>query len=66
MEIGKRIKDLRNEKNYSQEDLAKLLKVRRTAISRWELAQNEPDLNTVVNLAKIFDVTTDYLLGLEN
>lgn len=66
MEIGKRIRELRNEKNYSQEDLAKLLKVRRTAISRWELAQNEPDLTTVVELAKIFDVTADYLLGLEN
>lgn len=47
-----------------QKDLAKLLNVRNTTVSAWETGDNEPDLKTLAQIAKIFAVTTDYLLGL--
>jgi transcriptional regulator with XRE-family HTH domain len=64
--IGAKIKELRLSNNLSQKDLAKELDVFFTAISKWELDQREPNLSTVVKLAKLFNVTTDYLLGLED
>lgn len=66
MNIGKMIRELRESKGLSQTQLAKELNVRQTAISRWELSENEPDIKTIISLAKFFDVTTDYLLGLED
>ena len=66
MSIGTVIRELRKETNISQSDLAKALNVRQTAISRWELCENEPDIKTIIALAKHFNVTADYLLGLED
>ena len=50
----------------SQEELADAAGVSRQAVSKWESEQSTPDLDKVVILSEIFDVTTDYLLkGIE-
>lgn len=66
MNIGNKIKELRLSKNIDQKTLAKKLNVQQSAISKWELNKNEPDIKSIIALAKFFDVTTDYLLGLED
>lgn len=66
MEIGERLKDLRKSKNLLQKDLASLLTVRNTTVSAWEKGDNEPDIKTIKQLAVFFNVTSDYLIGLEN
>lgn len=65
MKIGNIIKELRKEKNMSQTDLAKLLFLSQDTISLWERDKSLPDVNSVVEMSKIFQVTTDYILGLE-
>lgn len=54
------------EMNMSRNDLANFLKVNPRTISYWELGQRECNLEQLCNLALIFKVSTDYLLGLEN
>lgn len=63
--IMKNLKDLRKNRNLTQEDLAKELFTNNQSISNWETGLSEPDINTLIRLAKFFNVTTDYLLGLE-
>ena len=65
MDFYKRIKDLREEKNLSQTELAKLTGISQSAITKWENRQREPSLDGIIRLAKFFDVSSDYLLGLE-
>lgn len=62
MNINEKIYQLRKAKGYSQEELADLLGVTRQAVSKWELGTSTPELESVVELAKLFQVTTDYLL----
>ena len=65
-EFGKNLRVLRNEKNLSQTDLGNIFSVSRQTISSWESGQREPSIDTLVNIAKFFNVTTDYLLGTED
>ncbi|MCG7419199.1 helix-turn-helix domain-containing protein [Macrococcus epidermidis] len=60
--INKQIKVLRNNHNYTQEDLAEKLNVSRQTISKWELGTSEPDLNMIIRLSELFSVSTDYLI----
>ena len=61
---GERIKSLRKENNLSLVVLSKLTGLSKSAINRWE--NNQADINgdAIVALAKFFEVTADYLLGL--
>lgn len=59
--VGKRLCDLRVEKNVTQEEVAKIMGVTRPAYVRWETASNKPK-NKIPELAQYFGVTTDYLL----
>ena len=61
-----RLKMLRIEKKLSQPDLAKLIGVSNGMISFWENGINEPTITNLVKLSQIFEVSTDYLLGLED
>lgn len=61
--FSERIKELRIEHNISQQELAKKLSFNRSAISEWENRGKEPSFITLCDLAKIFDVSIDYLLG---
>lgn len=61
-----RLKALRLEKNLSQPELAKLINVSNGMISFWENGVNEPTITNLIKLSKLFDVSTDYLVGLED
>lgn len=64
--IGKKIKELRLDAGLSQPELAKKINVANSVISNWENATNTPRADYIISLAKIFKVSTDYILGLEN
>ena len=64
--IAKRIKELREEKGLSQKELAKELSVTQTTISKWEQDIRNPDIYTIVKMCKLFNVSADYFLGLED
>lgn len=62
MEVGKRIKDLRAEAHMSQDDLAARVYVSRQTISSWENGKTYPDIQSLLLLSEIFDVTADSLI----
>lgn len=64
--LGKSIKDLRTELKLSQRELGHKLGVCNQTISFWESGQREPDLDALIKIAKFFEVSTDYLLGLQD
>ncbi len=64
--ISSRIYELRQEKNITQAVLAKEIGVTQKAIDFWEKGINEPKASYIIKLSQYFDVTTDYLLGLED
>ena len=66
IKFAQTLKELRIEKNLSRQELADLIFVNVRTIIYWELGQRECNLEQLAKLAKIFCVTTDYLLGLEN
>jgi transcriptional regulator len=66
MSIGTRIKDLRKEKNLTQEELAKQINTTQDSISLWEKDKRIPDTIYIIALAKFFKVTTDFILEMEN
>lgn len=61
--FGERLKQLRLSTKKTQQQIADQLGISRAAYSHLENGRNEPDSTTLVKLANIFDVTTDYLLG---
>ena len=66
MNIADRIQYLRKQKGYSQEELADKVGVSRQAVSKWESEQSTPDLEKVIAMSELFEVTTDYILkGIE-
>ena len=64
--LGARIKELRKEFGLSQVDLASRLEVTKQPISNWENENIQPSIDMLVDLANVFNVTTDYLLGLDD
>lgn len=60
------IKNLREEAGYTQSELAKKLDVTRSSVNAWEMGLSTPTTQYIVELAKLFHVSTDYLLGLDN
>lgn len=65
MLVGKRIKDMRQEKGMSQQELGDLIGVTKVSICGYENGTRTPSLETFGDLADIFETTTDYLLGRE-
>ena len=63
MEFKVRLKELRIENGYSQIDIAKKLNMSKMAISHWENGNSEPSIEQLKILAKLFDVSVDYLIG---
>lgn len=62
MSLGDKIVALRKQTGWSQEELAERLGVTRQSVSKWEGNQSVPDLDKVVQMSRLFGVTTDYLL----
>lgn len=57
------IKNLRNSKNLTQTDLAKLLGLTKSAISAYENGERQPSHDAIVKMADYFNVTIDYMYG---
>ena len=57
MVLANRFKGLRAEKGYTQKDVADLLGISPTAVASWEQERNNPNLDTLVRIAKLFDVS---------
>ena len=60
------LKVLRKEKGLSQPELAKQLNVSKGIISFWENEKYEPTASNIILIAKFFEVTIDFLLGIED
>ena len=65
MTIGAIIKKLRREQDMTQEQLAECLGISAASVSQWECDKTAPDISQLPILANIFDVTTDYILGVD-
>ncbi len=65
MTFGQRIKKLRKEADYTQEQLGEMLGVSTQAVSRWETDAAMPDICLLAPIANLFNVTTDYLLDVD-
>lgn len=66
MEFKDRLKELRLENKLSQQELGKILYVSKMGISHWEKGNSEPNISQLITLAKLFNVSIDYLVGLED
>jgi len=63
--VADKIKDLREKQNLTQAALAKRLGITRSSVNAWELGISVPSTQYIVELAHIFHVSTDYLLGVD-
>lgn len=63
IKINEQIAFLRKQKGFTQEELANILGVTNQAVSKWESAQCCPDIQLLPDIAKLFDVSVDELLG---
>lgn len=63
--VADKIKHLREQMGITQADLAKKLGITRSSVNAWELGISVPSTQYVVELADIFKVSTDYLLGVK-
>ncbi len=63
LNIGENIKKYRQSLSITQQKLAKTMNLERSTISKYETNQNIPDINTLVELADIFDCSLDELVG---
>ncbi|CEP79720.1 transcriptional regulator [[Clostridium] sordellii] len=66
MSFGQRLKDLRIEKNVTQQQVGDFLGVGRATIAGYETKDKHPDFDKLNLLAQFFNVTTDYLIGVPN
>lgn len=63
LDIGSKITGLRKAKKWSQEDLAKEIGSSRVMIGNYERNTNTPSIDIILKIAKVFDVSVDYLVG---
>ena len=62
--IAERIKNLRETAQLTQSELAKKLSITRSSVNAWEMGISVPSTAYLIELAQLFNVSTDYLLGL--
>lgn len=60
--MGGRLQKLRNQSNLTQEELAECLDVSRQSVSKWELNKTLPDVDKLIQLSEIYQVSIDYLI----
>ncbi len=66
IDISKKIKDLRLEKNLTQKDVAKVLNIATNTLSQFENNKGRPSLEVLTAMALFFEVSLDYLVGIED
>ncbi len=64
--FSERLKELRKSANLTQQQMAEKLNIKQQSYARYEYGTGEPNLDTVVKLTEIFDVSSDYLLGISD
>ena len=64
--LSRRIQELRTALGWSQVELAKRLQISKQTVSNWENDNIQPSVDMLMRLSRIFGVSTDYLLGLED
>ena len=62
MSIAERLQELRKRSGYSQEQVAEMLGLSRQAVSKWESGQGKPEIDNIVKLTEIYNVSADYIL----
>ena len=62
MSLGQRLFELRKLKHLSQEEVAEKLNVTRQTISKWETDQSSPELDKIIPICELFEITTDELI----
>jgi transcriptional regulator with XRE-family HTH domain len=62
MILRQRLVDLRKEQKLSQDDVARAISVSKSQVSNWEQGKGNPSVENLIGLAKLFNVSTDYLL----
>lgn len=65
MELGTQIRKYRNERTLSQEALAEKVYVSRQTVSNWENDKSYPDMNSLVLLSEVFEISLDQLIKVE-
>lgn len=63
LSFGERLADLRSEKRLTQDDVANLLEVDRSAVSSWENSKSYPTVEKLLKLTDFFNVSIDYLMA---
>ena len=64
--IAEKVKKLKEQKGLSQVELARLLGITRSSVNAWEMGISVPSTQYIVDLAGVFDISTDYLLGVDS
>ena len=64
--FGKILRELRNDRNWSQKQLADKLGLSDSQVAHYETEDRLPSLQVIINASRVFGVTTDYLLGLSS
>ena len=64
--IGQRIREIRLEKKLNQSDFGKSISVSQDTISLWERGKSLPNTEFIILICKIYGVSANYLLGLED
>lgn len=66
MNYTQRLKDLREDKDYTQQDVAEILGMQREQYRRYEAGINEIKVSFIIKICKLYNVSADYLLGFTN
>lgn len=66
MKFSERLKELRLESGLTQNEIAKSLNISKSCYAGYEQGYREPDFKTLIKICKFFNVSSDYLLGLED
>lgn len=64
--ISHRIKELRELNNFTQSEIGRILGITRSSVNAWEMGVSIPSTKYVIELARLFSVSTDYLLEVEH
>ncbi|MCL2772529.1 MAG: helix-turn-helix transcriptional regulator [Oscillospiraceae bacterium] len=64
--LSQRLKNLRNEKNLTQMDIAGVIDISLRAYRYYETGEREPTVSTIIKFCEYFQVSSDYLLGLSD
>ena len=63
---GQRIKEIRKEKGLTQSQLAEMLSTTQSTVGKYEREEIQLTVDTIIKICKVFEVSADYLLGLED